>query len=77
LAITLDETATAVATKTVKLFKTSDLVNAVASLDVSTATVVGKNFYVYSPSELVHFTDYAVSVDAGAVVDLYVIPRWQ
>jgi len=71
LSITLNEASTAVAAKTLKVFRTSDLVNAVASLNVTSAAVVGNTFTFTLPQNLLPSTSYSVSVDAGAVTDIY------
>lgn len=71
LAITLNETPTAVASKFIKLFKTSDLVNAVASFDVTTGSVSSNTFIFTPPQNLLQSTSYSVSIDAGAFKDVY------
>jgi hypothetical protein len=71
LSIGLNETSTGVATKNVKLFKTSDLVNPVATFDASTGAVNG-NVSTFTPLQnLLPSTSYSVSVDAGAFKDIY------
>ncbi len=71
LSITLNETSTSVVTKNVKLFKTSDLVNPVATFDASTGAVNG-NVFTFTPLQnLLPSTSYSVSVDAGAFKDIY------
>jgi ASPIC and UnbV/Bacterial Ig-like domain/FG-GAP-like repeat len=71
LSITLNETSTAASAKTIKLFKTSDLVNPVASIDVSTAVVSGNIFTFSLSQKLLPNTSYSVAVDAGAFQDVY------
>jgi hypothetical protein len=71
LAITLNETSTAVATKNLKLFFTSDLVNPIATLDVSTAAVSSTTFTFTLPQNLLPSTSYSVTLDAGAFKDIY------
>jgi len=69
LAITLNNASTGVATKTIKLFKTSDLVNPVASINVSTGTIVGNTFTFTLSQTLLPSTSYSVSIDDGAFKD--------
>ncbi|MBI1768721.1 MAG: VCBS repeat-containing protein [Bacteroidetes bacterium] len=71
IAITLDETSTSTASKFIKLYETSDLVNAVASIDVSSVTPSGKTFTYTLPQTLLPSTSYSVTVDAGAFKDVY------
>jgi ASPIC and UnbV/Bacterial Ig-like domain/FG-GAP-like repeat len=71
LSLTLNEASAGVASKFIKFFKTSDLVTAVASIDASTATVVGNVFTFAFPANLSPSTSYSISVDAGAFKDIY------
>jgi hypothetical protein len=75
LAIELNESSTAVATKKIYVYRSADLVTPVFSADVTTATktVVGQGHryqFTITPA-LLATTSYVVQLDAGAFVDVF------
>jgi photosystem II stability/assembly factor-like uncharacterized protein len=71
IAITVDESSTAIAGKKIYLYKSSDLTTPVASADVTTATKTGNEYKFTLPNKLLLNTQYTVAIDAGAVKDVY------
>jgi ASPIC and UnbV/FG-GAP-like repeat/Bacterial Ig-like domain len=71
LAITLNKVCTAVAGKNLNLYKSSDLVHPVATVDVTTAVLAGSTFTFTLAQNLLAITNYTVNIDAGAFKDIY------
>lgn len=71
LEITLDENATAVAGKKIKVVKVSDPATTVFEANVTTATKVGNVFSFTLPAKLALSTAFQVTLDAGSFIDVY------
>ncbi|MFZ1806321.1 MAG: FG-GAP-like repeat-containing protein [Cyclobacteriaceae bacterium] len=71
LQINLNEMATVVGGKLLKVYDAIDLVTPIHSIDVATATQTGNSFTFTIPSKLNVSTEYAVDVEAGAFKDVY------
>lgn len=71
LAITLNEEASAVASRNVRIFKTTDLVNPVATVAVTSAVKTGNTFTFTLAQKLENSTSYSISIEAGAFKDIY------
>lgn len=71
ISITLNETSTAVAGKTVKIATSSSPATIIHSLDAGSATISGNTFTFALPAPLQSSTNYTVIIDAGAFEDVY------
>ncbi|WP_160118593.1 FG-GAP-like repeat-containing protein [Chryseotalea sanaruensis] len=71
LAITLNEQATAVAARNLRIFKTTDLVNPVSVIAVTSAVKTGNTFTFTLAQPLDNSTSYSVAIEVGAFKDIY------